>query len=184
MSSLGAVPEWAGAISAHATEERTAQRLISQLAAVEVAALAFCRLLERWARGDAAPSTPGRRTAALRRAADRVETALAGLERPLERYLLELEPEAAESRSWFGEPGRAELVDWEPVLNRAGVDVTAHRVAAAYLELAVLVRALEGLAASVRWDAGPDRGSLWAGLFDLRENLLGRAQDDLRALAA
>jgi hypothetical protein len=29
----------------------------------------------------------------------------------------------------------------------------------------------------------PDRSSLWAGLFDLRENLLGRAVDDLRALA-
>ena len=53
-----------------------------------------------------------------------------------------------------------------------------HRVAAAYLELAVLVRALEGLAAAVRFEASPDRGSLWAGLFDLRENLLGRAQDD------
>jgi hypothetical protein len=177
-------PDWAGAISAHATNERTAHRLISQLAAVEVAALAFCRLLERWARGDAAPSTPGRRTAALQRAADRVETALAGLERPLGRYLVELEPEVAESRSWFGEPGQAELVDWEPVLGRAGVDVATHRVATVYLELAVLVRALEGLAASVRWDACPDRGSLWAGLFDLRENLLGRAQDDLRALAA
>jgi hypothetical protein len=30
----------------------------------------------------------------------------------------------------------------------------------------------------------PDRGSLWAGLFDLRENLLNGAVDDLRALAA
>ena len=29
-----------------------------------------------------------------------------------------------------------------------------------------------------------DRGSLWAGLFDLRENLLGRTLEDLRALAA
>jgi hypothetical protein len=46
------------------------------------------------------------------------------------------------------------------------------------------VRALEGLADAVRIDAIPDRASLWAGLFDLRENLLGRALDDLRALAA
>jgi hypothetical protein len=46
------------------------------------------------------------------------------------------------------------------------------------------VRALEGLAAAARIDAAPDRSSLWAGLFDLRENLLGRAVDDLRALAA
>jgi hypothetical protein len=177
-------PEWAAVIVEHAAERATARKLIAQLLAVEIASLAFCRLLERWARGDADPSTPGRRDAALRRAADRVETALAGLEEPLGRYLLELEADSAEGRSWFGEPSRAELVDWEPVLDRAGVKVAPHRVAAAYLELAVLVRALEGLAAQVRWASSVDRGSLWAGLFDLRENLLGRAQDDLRAIAA
>ena len=70
------------------------------------------------------------------------------------------------------------------MLSRAGVHVAPHRVAAAYLELAILVRALEGLSAAVRWQSGPDRGSLWAGLFDLRENLLGRALDDVRAIAA
>lgn len=181
---LGTRPEWAAVIVEHAAEDDTARRLVAQLLAVEVSSLAFCRLLERWARGDAAPSTPGRRQAALRRAADRVETALAGLERPLGRYLLELEGGEAEGRSWFGEPGPAELVDWEPVLERAGVRVGPHRVAAAYLELAVLVRALEGLSAQARWQSSVDRGSLWAGLFDLRENLLGRAVDDLRAIAA
>ena len=46
--------------------------------ACEAAALAFCRLLERWARGDAVPSTPGGREAALRHAADRAETAWRG----------------------------------------------------------------------------------------------------------
>jgi hypothetical protein len=177
-------PEWAVVIAEHAVEDSTAQRLINQLVAVEVASLAFCRLLERWARGEPDPSTPGRRQAALRRAADRVETALAGLEQPLGRYLLELEAGSAEGRSWFGEPGRAELIDWQPVLNRAGVSVGPHRIAAAYLELAVLVRALEGLSATVHWQSTIDRGSLWAGLFDLRENLLGRALDDLRAIAA
>ena len=181
---LGTRPEWAEVIAEHAAEDATARRLIGQLVAVEVASLAFCRLLEKWARGDADPSTPGRRQAALRRAADRVETALAGLEQPLGRYLVELEADSAEGRSWFGEPSRAELVDWEPVLDRAGVKLAAHRVAAAYLELAVLVRALEGLASTVRWQSSIDRGSLWAGLFDLRENLLGRALDDLRAIAA
>jgi hypothetical protein len=181
---LGTRPEWAEVIVEHAVEDATARRLIGQLVAVEVASLAFCRLLEKWARGDADPSTPGRRQAALRRAADRVETALAGLEQPLGRYLVELEADSAEGRSWFGEPSRAELVDWEPVLDRAGVKLAAHRVAAAYLELAVLVRALEGLSSQVRWNSSVDRGSLWAGLFDLRENLLGRALDDLRALAA
>jgi hypothetical protein len=184
VSSIGTQPEWAEVIAEHAADEATARRLISQLVAVEVASIAFCRLLERWGRGDAEPSTPGRREAALRHAAERVETALSGLERPLGRYLLELEAEVAEGRSWFGDPGAAELVDWAPVLTRAGVHAAPHRVAAVYLELAVLVRALEGLAALVRWESDLDRSSLWAGLFDLRENLLGRALEDVRALAA
>jgi hypothetical protein len=184
MSSTETLPEWADAIAAHAAEETTATRLIERLVAVQSTSLAFCRLLERWLRGDADPSTPNRRAAALRDAADRVEVALSALEEPLGRYLLELEAGEAEGRSWFGEPSDAELVDWRPVLSRAGVPVSPHRVAVAYLELAVLVRALEGLSAAVRWGAEPDRGSLWAGLFDLRENLFDRAQDDLRALAA
>jgi hypothetical protein len=177
-------PGWAEVLADHAAEEATGRRLIVQLGACEAAALAFCRLLERWARGEAEPSTPGGRQAALRRAADRAETALAGLEGPLERYLLELEPERAEGRSWYGGPGAAELVEWGPVLNRAGVRVSAVRVAQAYLELAVLVRALEGLADAARIGAPPDRSSLWAGLFDLRENLVERAAGELRALAA
>src|SRR5207249_814061 len=69
---------------------------------------------------DPHPATAGGRQAALRHAADRVETALAGLEGPLDRYLLELEADAAEGRSWYGGPGAAELVDWGPVLARAG----------------------------------------------------------------
>ena len=177
-------PEWAAVIADHAVDERTAKRLIGQLLAVEVASLAFCRLLERWARGEAEPGTPGRRQAALRRAADRVETALSGLEIPLGRYLIELEADQAEGRSWFGEPGPGELVDWAPVLDRAGVKVAPHRVAQAYLELAVFVRALEGLASTVRWQSSIDASSLWAGLFDLRENLLGCALNHLRAIAA
>jgi hypothetical protein len=175
---------WAELLDACAVERATARRLIAQLRASEIAALAFCRLLERWARGDAQPATPGGRNAALRRAAERVETALSGLEEPLKRYLLELEADALEGRSWYGGPGAAELVDWEPVLTRAGVPVQPERVAQAYLELAILVRALEGLSTAAQIDAVPDVGSLWAGLFDLRENLLGRALDDVRALAA
>jgi hypothetical protein len=177
-------PGWADVLEEHAVRENTCRRLVAQLGACEVAALSFCRLLERWARGEAEPSTPGHRQAALRRAADRAETALAGLETPLGRYLLELEPERAEGRSWYGEPGAAELREWAPVLYRAGVRVSPVRVAQAYLELAVLVRALEGLSDAARMELAPDRSSLWAGLFDLRENLLGRAVDDLRALAA
>jgi hypothetical protein len=177
-------PTWADALEEYATEDATAARLIAQLRACEVSALAFCRLLERWARGDARPSTPGERQSALRRAADRVETALTGLEGPLKRYLLELEAEALEGRSWYAGPGAAELLDWGPVLDRAGVRMPPERVAQSYLELAVLVRALEGLSAAARIEAVPDRSALWAGLFDLRDNLLGRALEDLRVLAS
>ena len=168
----------------HAASDLTARRLITQLRACEVAALAFCRLLERWARGEPEPCTPERRQAAFRRAAERAETALSGLDGPLGRFLLELEPQGAEGRSWYGEPGAGEVVEWDDVLKRAGVVAAPHRVAHAYLELAVLVRALQGLTDSARIESVPDRDSLWAGLFDLRENLLGGAVDDLRALSA
>ena len=152
---------WSDVIEELAGEPRTAQRLVAQLRACEVAALAFCRLLERWARGEPDPATPGERQSALRRAADRVETSLAGLGEPLERYLLELEADALEGRSWYGGPSAAELLDWEPVL----------------------IRALEGLSDAARVDLLPDPSSLWAGLFDLRDNLLGSTLDDLRVLA-
>jgi hypothetical protein len=175
---------WADVLADHASEEATGSRLIAQLGACEAAALAFCRLLERWARGDAAPATAGQREAALRHAADRAETALSGVEHPLGRYLLELEPDLAEGRSWYGAPGAAELLEWEPILRRAGVHASPVRVAQAYLELAIFVRALEGLGDAARVRARVDPSSLWAGLFDLRENLLGRAVEDLRALAA
>jgi hypothetical protein len=175
---------WQTVIEGNAASEMTARRLVSQLRACEAASLAFCRLLERWGRGDAMPSTPGARQAALRHAADRVETALAGLERPLSQYLIELEPERAEGRSWYAGPGAGELVEWQPILDRAGVRVCPNRVAAVYLELAVLVRALEGLTTAASLDAAPDRSSLWAGLFDLQDTLLGSTVDDLRALAA
>jgi hypothetical protein len=177
------MPGWADLIESYGVSEATGTRLVRSLRTCEAAALAFCRLLDGWARGEPQPSTVGRRQAALRRAAERAETALAGLEQPLDRYLLELESEIAEGQPWYGQPGPAELVEWEPVLRRAGVAVAPHRVAQAYLELAVLVRALEGLTTSVRFESRPDRASLWAGLFDLRENLFGAA-DDLRALAA
>lgn len=176
--------DWPDILRSYAASELTARRLTAQLRACEAAALAFCRLLERWSRGDAVPATPGARDAALRHAADRVETALSGLDGPLSRYLLELEPERAEGRSWYSGPGAGELVEWRPVLDRAGVRASPDRVAAVYLELAVLVRALEGLSDAARLGSSPDRSSLWAGLFDLRDTLLGSTVDDLRAIAA
>jgi hypothetical protein len=177
-------PSWEGVLRGHAASNRTAERLVTQLRGCEAAALAFCRLLERWGRGEAVPATAGGRAAALRRAADRVETALAGLEVPLTRYLLELDADRAEGRSWYLGAGAAELVEWRPVLDRAGVRACPDRVAAVYLELAVLLRALEGLSTAARLETLPDRSSLWAGLFDLRDTLLGSTVDDLRALAA
>ncbi|TMJ96598.1 MAG: hypothetical protein E6G67_04810 [Actinobacteria bacterium] len=175
---------WPALVRSYGVSDPTATRLIRSLVASEAAALAFCRLLDRWAKGEPEPCTPGRRQAALRRAAERAETALAGLERPLGRFLLELEPDGAEGRSWYGEPGPGEVLEWADVLRRAGVTAAPHRVSQAYLELAVLVRALQGLSTSSRLASPPDRSSLWAGLFDLRENLLNGAVDDLRALAA
>jgi hypothetical protein len=175
--------DWPQVLREHAATEPTARRLTSQLRACEAAALAFCRLLEQWNRGEAIPTTPGTRQAALRHAADRVETAVAGLEGPLGQYLIELQPERTEGRSWYLGPGAGELVEWKAVLDRAGVRVCPNRVASVYLELAVLVRALEGLGDAARLDTSPDRSSLWAGLFDLRDTLLGTV-DDLRALAA
>jgi hypothetical protein len=73
---------------------------------------------------------------------------------------------AHEAVDWFGEMGAAMLAD--------------ERIYAA----PVFVRALEGLADAARIRASLDSSSLWAGLFDLRENLLGRTLEDLRALAA
>jgi len=175
---------WQNLVRSYGVSDATATRLIRSLTASEVAGLAFCRLLERWARGEPDPSTPERRQAAFRRAAERAETALTGLEHPLGRFLLELEPQGAEGRSWYGEPGAGEVLEWDAVLKRAGVVAAPHRVAHAYLELAVLVRALQGLTDSARIESVPDRDSLWAGLFDLRENLLDGCLDDLRALAA
>jgi hypothetical protein len=175
---------WANVIELHARDPVTATRLTTQLRACEAAALAFCRLLERWGKGDAVPATAGAREAALRHAADRAETAIAGLERPLDRYLIQLEADEAEGRSWYGGPGAGELVEWRPVLDRAGVHACPDRVASAYLELAILVRALQGLEDASRVEAELDDSTLWAGLFDLRDTLFGSTVDDLRALAA
>ena len=141
-------------------------------------------MLERWARGDAEPCTAPAAEAALRRAAERVETALTGLEVPLERYFLEPEPEAAEGRSWYGEPSAAELVEWDQVLPRAGVGASPTRVAQAYLELAVLLRALEGLADRARMGSSPDRGALSGPDCSISARTCSTGFEDLRALAA
>ena len=161
----------------------TADRLSDSLASCESSALEFCRLLDAWRRGEASPGTAAARRNALRQRAAAAEDALVALDEPLGRYLLELQPDATEGRSWYGQPGPAEVVDWEPVLDRAGLGADPHRVTQAYLELAVLVRALQGLATAVELSSQPTAADLWAGLFDLRENLW-TAVEDLHTLAA
>ena len=84
------------------------------------------RIIEYVHAGDAFQVVPSQRFSA----PAPVETAIAGLEGPLSRYLLELEPERAEGRSWYGGPGAAELVEWRPVLDRAGVRASPDRVTA------------------------------------------------------
>src|SRR4051794_7996312 len=153
-------PGWADVLEDHAAQWATARRLVSQLGACEAAALAFCRLLERWARGDAYPSTAGARDAALRHAADRIETALTGLDHPLDRYLLELESDHAEGRSWYGGPGAGELLEWGAGLERGGGPPNPPRAAQAPPQLAVLVRALPGPADTAPLDGRPGRPAL------------------------
>ena len=168
---------WADAIADQAVEPRTAARLIAQLAILEDEALAFCRLLERWARGG--PSH--RRRAAARRgapgAAERVERALLGARaaaRPLPASARARAP--AEGRSWFGEPGQRRA-------RRLGAGARAgrrrgrappgrRRLPRARGADPGARRARRRRSASTR---APTAGSLWAGLFDLRENLLGPA---------
>ena len=48
----------------------------------------------------------------------------------------------------------------------------------------IAFRALQGLEDAARMDTAPDRSSLWAGLFDLQDTLMGATVADLRALAA
>ena len=177
-------PGWAEVLAFHAADGGTGRRVIAQLRACEASALAFCRLLERWARGDADPCTPGKRQAAFRRAAERVETALMGLEEPLGRYLLELEPDEAEGASWYSEPSAAEFVEWEPVLSapacpsrRPASRARTWSWPSSSARSKVLPRPRSGMPSRTGRRSGP-------GLFDLRENLMGGAAQDLRALAA
>ena len=52
--------DWTSVIEVNAASELTGRRLVAQLRACEASSLAFCRLLERWGRGDAMPATARR----------------------------------------------------------------------------------------------------------------------------
>ena len=183
LSSTGTLPDWADAIAEHAVDPRHGgaadQRLLGARRSPRSASAGCWR---RWQRGEADPSTPNRRAAALRHAADRVEVALAGLERAARPVPARARGRRGRGRSWFGEPSDAELVDWRPVLERAGVAVSPHRVAVAYLELAVLVRALEGLSAAVALGGEPrPRLALGRAVRPAREPVRPRAGRAARA---
>ena len=178
-------PGWGEVIRGYAATERTARRLTEQLRACEAAALAFCRLLERWNRGEAVPATPGAREAALRHAADRVETALAGLE----HAALAL---PARARAGAGRGAlvvrRARVRESSSSGARSSIGPACMRARTASPPSTSSSPSSCGRSrvspmprASTR---APDRSSLWAGLFDLRDTLLGSTVDDLRALAA
>ena len=72
-------------------------------------------------------------------------------------------------------PGAGELIEWEPVLDRAGVGVSPCGSRRRTWSWPCSCGRSRGSTATARFEAEPDRSSLWAGLFDLRENLLGRA---------
>ena len=98
---------WAGMLAGNAAEHSTARRLIAQLAACEVAALVVlpaARALGAWRCRVRPRPGGGRPRSAGPQSVPRPR--LPGSSGPLGRYLLELEPERAEGRSWYGEPGR------------------------------------------------------------------------------
>ena len=184
--SIGATsPTWADVLEECAAEPATARRLIGQLRACEISALAFCRLLERWARGDAQPSTPGERQAALRRAADRVETAL---DRP--RGAAEALPARARGRG-----ARRAVVVRRPRRRRAArLGAGAHAAPACACRRSASRRRTSSSPcscarsrasrAAARSRRRPTARRSGPGLFDLRDNLLGQALEDLRVLAS
>ena len=122
------VAGWQSVIEGNAASELSARRLIAQL-----------RLQRRRSRSAGCSSGGGRGGRArdsrrtpggLRRAADRVETA-SPAERPLSRYLLELEPSAR--RVVRGTRARSgELVEWRPS-SIVRASACPNRVAAVYL---------------------------------------------------
>ena len=137
-----------------AQADRAARRL-------EARALAFCRLLERWARGEAEPSTPaGARPRCVARptASRRRSQGWSARSAVTCSSWKATAPRAARGSA---SPGAAELVDWEPVLARAGVRVAPIRGG----------RYLSWRSSFGRWRASPPPSpgarrsprSLWAG---------------------
>ena len=127
------------------------------------------------------PRRPAPDRPALRHAADPVETALAGLERPLSQYLLELEPERAEGRSWYAGP--------EQGSSSSGVPSSIGPASApARTVLRPSISSWPSSSALSKdsprpWTRHPIVPSSWLAFFDLH-TLLGSTVDDLRALAA
>ena len=105
---------WQNLMRSYGVSDATAARLIRSLAASGCGGLAFCRLLERWARGEPGP-TAGAAPGGARRAAERAETALADWS-SRSAATSSSWSRGAEGRSWYGEPGPGEVVTWDAVL--------------------------------------------------------------------
>ena len=176
MSTLRAEPGWADLLVDYAPEGTTAQRLVGAAARVRGLGARVLPAARALGARRGAPSTPGR--SARRRCAgppSGPRRRSSGLERPLDRYLLELETDQAEGRPGTGSPGRrARRVG-------AGAEPRRSRCGAASGRAGVpRARRARPRAGGPRdrraVRSAPDPSALWAGLFDLRENLLGGAR--------
>ena len=132
-------------IERHAASELTARRLTAQLRACEAAVarvLPAARALEprRRRAGDAGRAR--RRRSGTRPTGSRRRSP--GWRRRSRATCSSSSRSGPRAARGTAAPARGELVEWRPVLDRAGVHACPNRVAAVYLELAVLVRALAG----------------------------------------
>ena len=183
MSGRAREPGWADVLEEHAVEDADrppAGRAAARLRGRGALVLPAARALGARRRRALAPSGTGRPPCAVPPTAPRRRSR--GLEGPLGR-LLELEPERARAAPGTASRARPSCGTGSRC-STARACVSSVRVAQAYLELAVSCGRWRASPTAARMDAAPDRSSLWAGLFDLRENLLGRAVEDLKALAA
>ena len=179
-------PEWAAVIAEHAAEDATARRLIAQLVARRGRG---ARVLPAARALGARRGRPVARRAAARRRCGAPPTASRrrspGSSSRSAATCSSSRPTSAEGRSWFGEPsarGARRLGAGARPRRRAGRARTASPPPTSSSRCSCARS--RASPSAVRWQSTIDAGSLWAGLFDLRENLLGRALDDLRALAA
>jgi hypothetical protein len=172
--------DWADVLEANAATPRRRGGSSAQLRACEAAAIAVLPAARALGQGDAQPATPGARRAAFRHAADRVETALAGLEAPLSATCSSSSPTGPRALV-VRRPGAGELVEWRRCWSARASRAARTASAAVYLELAVLVRALQGLDDAARLDVGCRTAPRSGRALRPARHAARRDVDDLRA---